>query len=327
MRAINRILVAVKDPTAKALPAVDKAAQLARACSARLELFHAISTPLYVDAYSPELSVAQIERATRDRSLEQLEKIATKLRARGVEVDVSATWDFPIYEAIVRRAAHQGADLIVAERHAKPHVLPGLMQLTDWELLRTSTVPVLLVKTRSAYERPVVLAAVDPEHSFSKPQSLDREILTVAKTISKALRGPLHAVNAYIPFPSQSPPRRPLSDAAIKRLATNTRRVARRAFQSAVAATRIPRTQCHLLARHPIDAIELTARKTRTSIVVMGAVARSGVRRLFFGNTAEALLDSLNCDMLIVKPPGFAPRVQKRARGVRFAAPTYPPVL
>jgi universal stress protein E len=80
-----------------------------------------------------------------------------------------------------------------------------------------------------------------------------------------------------------------------------------------------------MLARHPIDAIEQTARKTQSRIVVMGAIARSGVRRFFFGNTAEALLDSLDCDLLIVKPPGFAPRVQKRARGVRFAALPYLP--
>ena len=76
---------------------------------------------------------------------------------------------------------------------------------------------------------------------------------------------------------------------------------------------------------HPIDAIEQTARKTHSRIVVMGAIARSGVRRFFFGNTAEALLDLLDCDLLIVKPPGFAPRVQKRARGVRFAALPYLP--
>jgi hypothetical protein len=39
------------------------------------------------------------------------------------------------------------------------------------------------------------------------------------------------------------------------------------------------------------------------------------------------LLDSLNCDMLIIKPPGFASRIEKRIRGVRFAAPPYMPVL
>jgi universal stress protein E len=325
MRPIRRILVAVKDPTAKAHPAVDKAAQLARAFSARLGLFHAISTPLYVDAYSPAQSIPQIERVTRNDSIEQLEKIATRLRAQGVDVDVSATWDFPIYEAIVRRATHQGADLIVAERHAKPHIAPGLLQLTDWELLRTSTLPVLLVKTKAAYQRPIVLAAVDPGRAFSKPETLDREILAVAKSVSRALRGSLQAVNAFNSFPLQFPPSHHLNEAVMRQLRVDSRRVARRAFERVATAARIPKARCHLVARPPVDAIELTARKTHSSIVVMGAMARSGVRRFFFGNTAEMLLDSLDCDILVIKPPGFAPRVQKRARGVRFAAPPYLP--
>jgi universal stress protein E len=39
--------------------------------------------------------------------------------------------------------------------------------------------------------------------------------------------------------------------------------------------------------------------------VIMGAVSRSGLKGLFLGNTAEAMLDHLHCDLLIVKPDGF----------------------
>ena len=49
MRTPRRILVAVKDPSVKVLPAVDKAAQLARAFGAQIELFHGIDTPVFVD--------------------------------------------------------------------------------------------------------------------------------------------------------------------------------------------------------------------------------------------------------------------------------------
>jgi hypothetical protein len=52
MRSIRRILVAVKDPGKGSAPAVIKAAQLARALSASLELYHAIATPLYIDGYA-----------------------------------------------------------------------------------------------------------------------------------------------------------------------------------------------------------------------------------------------------------------------------------
>jgi len=325
MRPIRRILVAIKDPTAASLPAVTKGAQLARALGAHLELFHAISTPIYLDAYSPDGSVPYIERHTRHESLEHLEKIASGLRTDGLQVDVSATWDFPIYEAIVRRAERDQTDLVIAERHGKAHVLPALLHLTDWELLRASPVPVLLVKTAAPYRRPVVLAAVDPEHALSKPAALDREILQVAKSISGALHGSLHAVNAYVPFPAQPPARRMLTEAAVRKLVADARHRAQRNFLRVVKPMRIPESQSHLVARHPIEAIGQTARKTRSSLVVMGAVSRSGLKRFIFGNTAESLLDSLNCDMLIVKPPGFAARVGKRIRGARFAAAPYIP--
>jgi universal stress protein E len=33
----------------------------------------------------------------------------------------------------------------------------------------------------------------------------------------------------------------------------------------------------------------------------MGAISRSGLKRIFIGNTAEHTLDSLKCDLLVVK--------------------------
>jgi hypothetical protein len=104
MRSIRRILVAVKDPSLKSLPAVTKAAQLARALGAELELFHRISTPLYVDAYSLSEPLLDIERTIRRKCLEELEVVATSVRRKDLKVAVSAEWDYPIYEAVVRRA-------------------------------------------------------------------------------------------------------------------------------------------------------------------------------------------------------------------------------
>ena len=49
MRPIRHILVAVKNPSARALPAVNKAAQIAKGLKAQLTLFHDIATPLYAE--------------------------------------------------------------------------------------------------------------------------------------------------------------------------------------------------------------------------------------------------------------------------------------
>jgi universal stress protein E len=55
-------------------------------------------------------------------------------------------------------------------------------------------------------------------------------------------------------------------------------------------------------------------------IVVMGALSRSGLKRLFIGNTAEAVLDSLACDVLIVKPGRFQTQVPRKSRGAQLMA-------
>jgi len=38
------------------------------------------------------------------------------------------------------------------------------------------------------------------------------------------------------------------------------------------------------------------------AVVVMGAISRSAIDRVFVGSTAERLLDELVCDVLVVKP-------------------------
>ena len=129
MRKPRRILVAIKTPGSRAQPALRKAAQLALALRAQVEIFHAISEPVYLDAFLLEgMTLEQTQKQWRDRLVKKLQKHADGLRAEGLEVDVACEWDFPAYEAIIRRAARTDADLIVAERHATRHVLPWLLR-------------------------------------------------------------------------------------------------------------------------------------------------------------------------------------------------------
>jgi nucleotide-binding universal stress UspA family protein len=54
-----------------------------------------------------------------------------------------------------------------------------------------------------------------------------------------------------------------------------------------------------------IPASILSLDKIEADIVVMGAVARSGISGFFMGNTAEIILNRIDCSVLAVKPPGF----------------------
>jgi universal stress protein E len=321
MPAIRNILVAVKDPASRALPAVGKAAKLARAFGARLDLFHGITEPVLADTFLyGNGEFAKLRRDTRARSLEQLEVIATPLRKQGLDVRVHADWDFPAHEAIVRHAQRQKSGLIVAECHQGRRTAPWLLHLADWELLRTSPVPVLLVKNGAAWEDLNVLAAIDPAHVFSKPAKLDSRILSTAAEFAKALRGSLHVVHSYVPVPVGSVP--PMvggaSALAVQQIAQGSEARAKDGFMKAVADYRLPKSRLHLVQGTPVDAIAQVASEIRSGLVVMGAVSRSGFKRVLIGNTAERVLNALLCDVLVVKPAQFKTPVARRRKGMHF---------
>jgi universal stress protein E len=318
MPVTRRILVAVKDLAAKPLPAVLKAAQLARGYGAEVELFHALTSPLYADPVAMrEQGLDSLEQDLRQKALRHLESIADRLRMHSIKVTVCAEWDYPGYEAIVRRAQRIKADLIVAARHTGRHRMPSLLRLTDWELVRLSPVPVLLVKNPHPYRRPVILAAVDPSHAHEKTLQLDREILRIGRTLTAALRGSLHAVHAYARFPVNVPPEI-LEPGTLDRMQDAAERTARLRFSRALRSARIARAHQYLIARPPVVAIAEAASKSRSAIVVMGAISRSGYKRLLFGNTAERILDDLTCDIMVVKPAKFRNRVPRTSRGARL---------
>jgi universal stress protein E len=317
MAAMHRILVTVKEFTGGPLPAVLKAAQLARASGAQLELFHALCSPLYGDTMAGGGNeYRQLEQNLRQKAIRRLEAIADRLRLHSIKVSVSAEWDYPAHEAIVRRAQAIKADLIVAAVHSGRHRMPWLLRLVDWELIRLSPIPVLLVKNPRPYRHPAVLAAVDPTHANHKPLQLDREILRRGTALCTYLHGTLHAVHAYARFPVSVLPE-VLAPGILETMEEEAERLAQKRLDQIVRPARIARSRRYLLARQPIEAIAEAVRKSRSAIVVMGAISRSGFRRLLIGNTAERILDDLTCDIMVIKPAKFRNRVPRNSRGAQ----------
>jgi universal stress protein E len=324
MSVIRKILVPIKDLNPRSIPAVLKAAQVARAHGASLELFHVLTAELYpAPMVGSQQFFTALENDARQNALRRLDAMADRLRLHSIKVTVSAAWDFPAHEAIVRRAQIIKADLIVASQHAGRHRSLSFMRLTDWELIRLSPVPLLLVKSPHLYRRPTILAAIDPSLAHQKPQSLDRDILRTACKWSTALHGSLHAVHAYAGFPltlSEG-----LTPGMMESLYQDAERAARKRLTRASLPQRITRKRQHLSALRPVEAITATAKETRCAIVVMGAISRSGIKRIMIGNTAEHVLDALSCDVLVLKPGAFRNRVPKKSRGVPYvAANPYP---
>src|SRR5687767_4581811 len=113
---VRRILVAIRDERLAAGGPLRKAAALARANGARIELFHAINEPEALSALRRESlqghPVQDIIDTLARRAQKRLERRTAQDDFRDLKVSCSATWDFPPHEAVIRRVMATRADLI-----------------------------------------------------------------------------------------------------------------------------------------------------------------------------------------------------------------------
>lgn len=322
---IRRILVAVKEPAASASVAVTKSAALARALNAELLLFHDIDLPVYSGVYvSRERQLGDDEESIRAHYLHALEDQAAPLRASGLTVSVAAEWDFPAYEAILRATRDAGADLVVTEHHRSSESRLWALHPNDWELMRLSPMPVLLIKDPRPYRGPVMLAALDPLHTHSKPADLDARIVRLTQILSTALSGTWHVVHATGAPPRGTQPADPSCAITSASLRENTRSQVGTTVADLLERLSAAPVSLRLVDRPPSQAIVQTAHDLNASIVVMGAVSRSGLKRVLIGNTAEHVFDALSCDLLVVKPRSFEIRFPTRRRGVNLRPAALP---
>jgi nucleotide-binding universal stress UspA family protein len=61
----------------------------------------------------------------------------------------------------------------------------------------------------------------------------------------------------------------------------------------------------HLVEGEAGTVIPAIAAEERIDLIIMGTVARLGLEGYFIGNTAETVLQRVDCSVLTVKPEGF----------------------
>ncbi len=314
MQRLDRIL-AVIDPTVEVQVGALKAARLARLAGATLELFTCDFDPALTG--QPFFDTDALRHLREDfiaERAEHLEDLAVELRAGGLDVSTHVHWDNPLYEGILRRVAEFTPDLVVKDTHYHSVIRRTLLTNTDWNLIRTCPVPLLLAKPAEWQESPRFLVALDPGHLGDKPAALDHDILDAAELLSSRLGGQMDAVHAFFPAALLAavttiagvPVMTGMSADEI--VETERRRVAEM-LRQIVDQHAIPAQRIHLEQGSAVDVVPRVVERLGVDVLVMGAVSRSRLQELFVGSTAERILDRLSCDVLVVKPGDFVEKL------------------
>ena len=67
----------------------------------------------------------------------------------------------------------------------------------------------------------------------------------------------------------------------------------------------------HMLNGDPGQVIPRLVAKEKIDLLVMGTIARTGVPGLLIGNTAERMLQAVDCSVLAIKPRDFVSPVRR----------------
>jgi len=309
------IMVAVKDPYAKRNDAVARALEWGRAHDARVTLFHSLFLPALanVDYYTSHHRQAQIASEV-ERCKRALARLAKPLQEAGLDVHVRVRWDYPVHESMVREVIREKVDCLIAHSHRHTTLSRLLLSNTDWQLIRLCPCPVLLVKTAKPYGKtPLFAVSVDPIHNNDKPASLDQKLIETAQHLVKPLKGTTHVVHFFTPLMPISAGLMVDSVPLPPELQKQHTHYIRKAFQALVQKAKLGPRHAHLREGVPSDDLPQFVKKVKADVLVMGAVSRSTLKRLFIGATAEQVIDAVECDVLVVKPDGFKSPVPKKS--------------
>ncbi|MDI3323459.1 universal stress protein [Pontibacterium granulatum] len=168
-----------------------------------------------------------------------------------------------------------------------------LLAPRDWQLLRETPCPVLLVKQDQHWADGRILAAVNTVTHDPQLRAHNQSILMLAGFIAHALNAPLHAAVAT-PMAMQGVEPELQSQVLIDQRA-------QRCAENVLSEMNLRVAQLHVGEGPPEHWIPHVSTEIDASLVVMGTLARKGVSAALLGNTAERILDRLNTDILVLR--------------------------
>jgi universal stress protein E len=309
MSAYNNILV-VLDPDAEKQKALNRAIELVRLQGGKLTAFLSV----YDFSYEMTTMLSGEERESmrraviKDRELWISDFLAAP-RAGGVNIDIKVVWHNRPFEAIVHAVLEDSYDLVIKGTHDHDVLKSMIFTPTDWHILRKCPCPVLLVKEHDWPQGGNIIAAVNAGSEQEHHLSLNQIVINKARQMAEMLKARTHLVNAYpgtpvniaIEIPEFNP----------QEYSSTMKRHHMDAVSALAKQFDMDETLCHVREGMPEDVLPGQAEILDAEMVVIGTIGRTGLSAAIIGNTAEHVIDRLDCDVLAVKPADFVSPLQK----------------
>ncbi|WP_339723249.1 universal stress protein [uncultured Paraglaciecola sp.] len=313
MQTIKKILVVI-DPDKQVQPALNKALLFAKQQPITLKLLSCLYYPSvmasnFLSSKQQEKMQAEIIKSNQAK----LSDLITQNTQKNVTFETEVIWHWPVYQGVLKVVDNFQPDLVVKATHPHKTLTKTFFTPTDWYLLKACPMPILLVKTHKWSKHSTVVAAIDPEHNLSAKSELDKNILKTGYSISSALDMELQAIHCFDPSywdilleavdksgmwadvfsydPHQN------ESMVLEKL-----RYQHNVKFAKECTEYVPNSaNQHIISGDIDEVLPTTLQQLQAGILVLGTTYRTGL----LGSTAQKLIETVDCDLLAVKPKGF----------------------
>jgi universal stress protein E len=286
-------------------PTLLRAAMLAKDNRARLTIIYPIKESSSYGHLTVGHTRIDVRKIAHQLAQTRLKEAANAIKSLGVRTTARLLVGEPFME-IIRDVVEHRRDLVIMTAEGKGGLRERLFGSTSMHLMRKCPAPVLIMKPGRQQRFRRILAAVDPELTGGARDTLNRTILELASSVSAKDNADLHVAHAWALFGESLLRGRGginarLLDIEIVKEAGKRREL----VEKLLAKHSVVDSRLHVIKGDAASVISHLVKKLRIDLLVMGTVCRTGIPGFIIGNTAERVLDCVDCSVLTVKPDGF----------------------
>jgi universal stress protein E len=296
-----RNILVVIDPNMEPQPALYRAAEVARLQdSAAIKVFMSI----YDFSYEITSILSAEEREEMREGVVNLRKswlegLIKPYVDEGLDISLKVVWNSRPFEGIQQEVDEHRHDLVIKSAHHHSLLETFIFTPLDWQLIRKCHTPLLLVKEHGWPADGNIVVALNFSNE-PEQNALNQKLFKEANHVARLVKGKVHLVNA-VPSPTvnialEVPGFTPeiYNDALMQHHQSM--------MEDFAKSHHIPAEQTYVLEGLPEDVLPEIAEKLDAELILLGSLGRTGWSAALIGNTAEQVVDSIHCDLLVLKP-------------------------
>lgn len=298
MSRYSRILLILSEAN-KFTPALHQARALAKVSGAELRIHlhvdhRSIDALNHLSKTMADMAQASVLFHFRD----WLEEIIFDLREFGITASGDVHWENHDAKSILISALDWHPDLLIKDVIRSSTLRALLTVSIDHDLLRLSPFPLYLVHRQEEGLPKSVVAAVDPSHPWHRHGALNERVIQAGLEHSSVVHASFRLLSI---FESDIDGSANSNDEYESQRQTHRFKLAKLGQKFGVESEQI-------YVHYGAPALRLAhlVRESGAQLLVIGSLCRLGLFHFFSASVAARLLEEVHCDLLAIKPAGYA---------------------